>query len=109
MVENISKKDNTVNLLNTVKKLFFKSVRKRKLNTSIFSQQFSPEKLSAQSSVGTGSQDKSKGNNVLCFCKTTQWKCKYCKIPTCDFCYIGDTTEYENTRVGRIKNYNSLQ
>ena len=75
----------------------------------VFSQESSPEKLSGQSTVATESEDNLNGNNVLCFCKTTQWKCKYCKIPTCDFCCVGQTAEDGNKRVCRRKNCNSLQ
>ena len=24
--------------------------------------------------------------NILCFCKSTQWSCSVCRIPTCDMC-----------------------
>ena len=99
VAENISKKDNSVNFFKTVKKLFMKSARKKKLNTSVCSEQLSPDKLSPQSSVGTGSQYQSKGNNVVCCCKTTSWKCRYCKMPTCDFCCVGDTAEEGSKRV----------
>ena len=95
--------------MKTVKKLFSKSGTKRKLKTFVFSQESSFEKLSGQSTVATESQDKSKGNNVLCFCKTTQWKCKYCKMPTCDFCCVGETAEDGNKRVCRRKNCKNLQ
>ena len=57
MVENIPKKDKSVNLLKSVNELILKSVRKMKLNSSIISQQFSPEKLSWQLSIRSGSQD----------------------------------------------------
>ena len=88
-----------MNLLKTVKKLIFKSGRKRKSNTSVFSQESSPQNLSPQSTLATGSQEKLEGNNILCFCKTTQWKCIYCKIPTSDLCCVGETAEDRNKRV----------
>ena len=72
VVEPISKKNKSVNLLKTVKKLIFKSGRKRKSNTSVFSQESSPQNLSPQSTLATRSQDKLEGNNKLCFGKTTQ-------------------------------------
>ena len=99
VAENISNNDNSVNFFKIVKKLFVKSARKKKLNTSVCSEQLSPDKLSPQSSVGTGSQYQSKGNNVVCCCKTTSWKCQYCKMPTCDFCCVGDTAEEGSKRV----------
>ena len=99
VVEPISKKNKSVNLLKTVKKLIFKSGRKRKSNTSVFSQESSPQNLSPQSTLATGSQDKLEGNNVLCFCKTTQWQCRYCHMPTCDFCCVGQTAELFSNRV----------
>ena len=99
VVEPISKKNKSVNLLKTVKKLIFKSGRKRKSNTSVFSQESSPQNLSPQSTLATGSQDKLEGNNELCFCKTTQWQCRHCRMPTCDFCCVGQTAELFSNRV----------
>ena len=58
VVENISKKNKSVNLLKIVKKLIFKSGRKRKSNTSVFSQESSPQNLSPISTLATGSEDK---------------------------------------------------
>ena len=108
VVEPISKKNKSVNLLKTVKKLIFKSGRKRKSNTSVFSQESSPQNLSPQSTLATGSQDKLEGNNVLCFCKTTQWQCRYCHMPTCDFCCVGQTAELFSNRVCLRKKCSSL-
>ena len=80
-IRGIEDNDNSVNVWNQKKK------------------KLSPDKLSPQSSVGTGSQYQSKGNNVVCCCKTTSWKCRYCKMPTCDFCCVGDTAEEGSKRV----------
>ena len=93
------KKNKSLNWLKTVKKLIFKSRRKRKSNTFVFSQESSPQNLSPQSTLATGSQDKLEGNNELCFCKTTQWQCRHCKMPTCDFCCVGNTAEEGSNRV----------
>ena len=95
----IDNNDNSVIFFKIVKKLFVKSARKKKLNTSVCSEQLSPDKLSPQSSVGTGSQYQSKGNNVVCCCKTTSWKCQYLKIQTFDFFCVGDTVYEGRKRV----------
>jgi len=94
VAENISKKDKPVNIIKTVKKLIMKSGRRKKCNTSVC-----PDKLPPQSPVRTGSQYQLKRNNVLCFCKTTSHKCRYCKKPTCDFCCVGNSAEEADKRV----------
>ena len=99
VAENISKKDKPVNIFKTVKKLIMKSGRRKKFNTSVCSEQLSPDKLPPQSPVRTGSQYQLKRNNVLCFCKTTSHKCRYCKKPTCDFCCVGNSAEEADKRV----------
>jgi len=99
VAENISKKDKPVNIFKTVKKLIMKSGRRKKCNTSVCSEQLSPDKLPPQSPVRTGSQYQLKRKNVLCFCKTTSHKCRYCNKPTCNFCCVGNTAEEADKRV----------
>ena len=94
VAENISKKDKPVNIIKTVKKQIMKSVRRKKCNTSVC-----PDKLPPQSPVRTGSQYQLKRKNVLCFCKTTSHKCRYCNKPTCNFCCVGNTAEEADKRV----------
>ena len=76
-------------------------------DTSVSSEQLSPDKLSPQSSVGIGSQYQSKGNNVVCCCKTMSWKCQYCKMQTCDFYCVCDTAEEGSKRVCLKKKWSS--
>ena len=39
---------------------------------------------------------------VLCFCETTQWSCKICKKPCCDFCASGDSAEELSKRFCKL-------